>query len=127
MIFHLQRHQKETHQQGAVSQFVNWVSSGANFSQIPSLTEVMCNPEVFGWLSLVLLDMEFTYEKDTQLWHTFREEIYTDSKASPSHALKVKYIDRSSAKREGRKGLSKYPFNQEHFFKEFCIKVIDTY
>ncbi|XP_063408193.1 ectopic P granules protein 5 homolog isoform X1 [Mytilus trossulus] len=83
-----QRHQKETHQQGAVSQFVNWVSSGANFSQIPSLTEVMCNPELFGWLSLVLLDMEFTYEKDTQLWHTFREEIYTDSKASPSHALK---------------------------------------
>ena len=54
------------------------------------MTEVMCNPELFGWLSFVLLDKEFMQEKDCQLWNTFRDEMFSDPKVSPSHALKVR-------------------------------------
>jgi hypothetical protein len=37
----------------------------------------------------VLLDIEFMFEKETNLWNGFREEIYNDPKISPSQALKV--------------------------------------
>ena len=72
-----------------MSSFVNWVTSGVNCAMVPSLTEVMCTPDLFGWLSLVLLDIEFMFEKETNLWNGFREEIYNDPKISPSQALKV--------------------------------------
>lgn len=83
-----QRHQKENHQQGAMSTFVNWVTTGVTSIVVPSLTEVMCNPELFVWLSFVLLDLEYMFEKETQLWKGLREEIYCDPKISPSQALK---------------------------------------
>ncbi|XP_060080983.1 ectopic P granules protein 5 homolog [Ylistrum balloti] len=83
-----QGHYKESAQQGAMSTLVSWMSSGSNCAMIPSLIERLATPETFGWLTFLILDIEYHAEAESKVWYTLKEEIHIEPKLSPEQALK---------------------------------------